>query len=170
MLTLDLDIFNKQLKNKSPKEIVNWALNLSNESILSTSFGMHSAALIHLIHQENKEIDVVWCDTGFNNEETYIFADNMIRRFDLNIRIYSPVKTTAYNKYLYGNPTLENPNFQELANAIKLEPFNRAIKELKPRLWFTNIRKEQTEFRNSKNILSYSKEGIFKSESFLFFY
>lgn len=169
MLKIDLDKYNKQLKDKSPKEIVLWALKLSNNRMLSTSFGMHSAALIHLIHQEDKDIKVIWCDTGFNNEGTYIFADDLIKKFELNVEIYSPLKTTAFNKYLYGKPTIENPNFHKLANAIKLEPFKRAIKEVQPKLWFTNIRKEQTEYRNSKNILSYSKEGILKVSPFYFF-
>ena len=36
----------------------------------------------------------------------------------------------------------------------------------KPDLWFTNLRKGQTEFRNSIDILSYSKDGILKLSPF----
>ncbi|HEX4976141.1 MAG TPA: phosphoadenosine phosphosulfate reductase family protein, partial [Pseudomonadales bacterium] len=38
---------------------------------------------------------------------------------------------------------------------VKIEPFNRAFEELKPDVWFTGIRKDETEFRQKQNIFSF---------------
>jgi len=35
-------------------------------------------------------------------------------------------------------------------------------------VWFTNIRVRQTEYRNSKDILSFSKDGILKVSPFYY--
>ena len=40
------------------------------------------------------------------------------------------------------------------------------MKEHQPDVWFTNIRKGQTAFRNSLDILSLSKDGILKVSPF----
>jgi phosphoadenosine phosphosulfate reductase len=42
------------------------------------------------------------------------------------------------------------------------------LKEHQPDLWFTNIRVRQTELRNKKDILSYSKDGILKISPFYY--
>jgi phosphoadenosine phosphosulfate reductase len=47
-----------------------------------------------------------------------------------------------------------------------LEPFSRAMKEHQPDVWFTNLRKGQTAFRNSIDIVSQSKDGILKVSPF----
>ena len=65
-------------------------------------------------------------------------------------------------------PTLEDDNFQQFSEVVKLEPFRRALKEHQPELWFTNIRVRQTELRNKKDILSLSKDGILKVSPFYY--
>ena len=49
---------------------------------------------------------------------------------------------------------------------LKLEPFKRAMKEHQPEVWFTNLRKNQTAFRNSIDVVSLSADGIIKVSPF----
>ena len=49
---------------------------------------------------------------------------------------------------------------------VKLEPFKRAMKEHKPDVWFTNLRKGQTAFRDSIDVVSVSKDGVIKVSPF----
>ena len=51
---------------------------------------------------------------------------------------------------------------------MKLEPFRRALNEHQPEIWFTNIRFGQTDYRDSKDILSYNKDGILKVSPFYY--
>ena len=58
---------------------------------------------------------------------------------------------------LYGGiPQLDEVELHEqFTRNIKIEPFNRAIRELKPELWLTGIRRNETEFRKSLDIVSW---------------
>lgn len=168
MLNINIEQLNKELKDKTPEEIIDWALPLTEKRIVSTSFGVYSAVLLNTFYKKDKDINVLWCDTGFNVPETYNHANSLIKRFNLNINVYSPLISAAFLQSLIGIPTIDNPKHDDFSEIVKLEPFRRALKKHNPELWFTNIRVRQTELRNSKDILSYSKDGILKVSPFYY--
>ena len=63
---------------------------------------------------------------------------------------------------------MDQPEHAEFSEIVKLEPFRRALADFKPDIWFSNIRIRQTELRSSKDILSYSKDGILKISPFYY--
>lgn len=166
MKTLNLKYLNKKLRNKTPEEIVDWALTLSEKRIATTSFGTYSAAILYLMSSKDKAINVIWCDTGYNTTETYGFAHNLIHSLELNINVYKPLKTYKPIDSILGLPGIDDPKFNEFKDIVKLEPCRRALREHEPEIWFTNIRSGQTKFRDSIDILSYSKDGILKVSPF----
>lgn len=166
MLNVKIDQLNTELRHKTPEEIVDWALALTDKRIVTTSFGIYSAVLLSTFHKQDKGINVVWCDTGFNTPETYKHADYLIKKFNLNINIYSPLNNRKYINSFLSAPTVDTPEHNKFSEIVKLEPFRRALSEHKPKLWFTNIRVRQTRHRDSKDILSYSKDGILKVSPF----
>lgn len=168
MIDIDIDVWNKKLKDKSPIEIAEWALELSENRIVTTSFGIYSSVLLSTMSQLDNDIRVVWCDTLYNQPSTYEHAANLIDEYDLNIRKYKSLQTKAEIDSTIGLPNLEDDNHDEFSEVVKLEPFRRALKEENPDIWFTNIRIRQTEFRDKKDILSYSKEGILKVSPFYY--
>lgn len=168
MIDIDIDIWNKKLKDKRPIEIAEWALKLSENRIVTTSFGIYSSVLLSTMSQLDNDIRVVWCDTLYNQPSTYEHAANLIDEYDLNIRKYKSLQTKAEIDSTIGLPNLEDDNHDEFSEVVKLEPFRRALKEENPDIWFTNIRIRQTEFRDKKDILSYSKEGILKVSPFYY--
>lgn len=168
MKNLNIEELNETLKHKTPDQIIEWALTLSDNRIVTTSFGIYSAVLLSTFARKDKDINVVWCDTLFNNEETYDHANNLINRFQLNIQKYQPLIEKDEVVAKVGIPELDTPEHEEFTEIVKIEPFKRAIKEQDPEIWFTNIRVRQTEYRNSKNILSYSKDGILKVSPFYY--
>lgn len=168
MKNLNIEELNETLKHKTPDQIIEWALTLSDNRIVTTSFGIYSAVLLSTFARKDKDINVVWCDTLFNNDETYQHADDLINRFQLNIQKYQPLIEKDEVVAKVGIPELDTPEHEEFTEIVKIEPFKRAIKEQDPEIWFTNIRVRQTEYRNSKNILSYSKDGILKVSPFYY--
>ncbi len=168
MIQLNIEKLNKELKYKTPEEIIDWALTLTKRRIVTTSFGVYSAVLLSTFYKKDKDINVLWCDTGFNVPETYSHANSLIKRFNLNINVYSPLISAAYLQSLIGIPTIDHPKHDDFSEIVKLEPFRRALKKHNPELWFTNIRVRQTELRNFKDILSYSKDGILKVSPFYY--
>ncbi len=162
----ELEILNREFKNKGPVEIVKWVIKNTQRPIVTTNFGPFSASILHAIQQIKNDIQVIWCDTGYNTATTYRFAHKLIESLQLNIEIFVPKNTTAYRDVFLGIPDINDPLHQLFTEEVKLEPFRRAMKKYKPDVWFTNLRKGQTSFRNSLDILSINKEGILKVSPF----
>ena len=168
MLKIDIEAENKRLKELSPKEIIEWAVGLSEKKIITTSFGVYSAVLLDSVSSIDPKINVVWCDTGFNDYTTYNHAKSLIEDLKLNMNIYAPNQTRGFVEATLGLPTVDDPKHEVFTEIVKLEPFRRALEEHKPEVWFTNIRVRQTEFRDSADILSYSNDGILKVSPFYY--
>jgi phosphoadenosine phosphosulfate reductase len=166
MKHLDLEKINLELKDKSPAEIISWALNIAKKPVVTTNFRPYEVAILHACTQVSPSLKVIWCDTGYNTQQTYIHANNLIDILNLNVDLYVPKQTSAYRDVVMGIPQIEDPNHAIFTEQVKLEPFNRAMAEHKPDVWFTNLRSGQTAFRNSIGVVSLSKDGILKVSPF----
>lgn len=162
----ELHLVNKELRDKSPQEIVKWAINQKPNSIITTNFRPYEAAILHLVSQESPNIKVVWCDTGYNTRYTYIHAKEVIDKLNLNIDLFVPKQTSAHRDVLMGIPSVDDPQHTAFTEQVKLEPFKRAMEKHKPDLWFTNLRKGQTALRDSLDILSIGGNGEWKVSPF----
>ncbi|PVW17109.1 phosphoadenosine phosphosulfate reductase domain-containing protein [Marixanthomonas spongiae] len=158
----NIQLFNQNLRYEQPSEIIDFVLQFAKNPWLTTSFGPYSAALLYAVTLEKPDIQVVWCDTGFNTNATYNHARSLIEKLQLNIEICTPKYTTAYIKNKVGEPTIDNPNHGFFSEKVKLEPFREALQKHRPDVWFTNLRKGQTTHRDSLDILSFTNEGILK--------
>ncbi|UTD16795.1 phosphoadenosine phosphosulfate reductase family protein [Tenacibaculum mesophilum] len=163
---MNLEAVNAELKNKSPKEIIVWALLQVNKAVVTTNFRPYEGAILHAVASVKNSIDVIWCDTGYNTPQTYKHAEELIEKLQLNIQLYVPKQTVAHRNITLGLPTVDDPKHAVFTEQVKLEPFKRAMEEHKPDVWFTNLRKGQTAFRDSIDIVSRSKDGILKVSPF----
>lgn len=161
-----LDHLNAQFRGIPIEEIIGWALDYARRPIITTNFGPFSASILHAVSQVKQNVPVIWCDTGYNTAATYTHAEEVMDKLDLNMRIYVPKQTRARRDVLMGVPDVEDPAHKEFTEQVKLEPFHRAIKEHEPDVWFTNIRKGQTAFRDTLDILSLSNAGVLKVSPF----
>ncbi|RKF04060.1 phosphoadenylylsulfate reductase (thioredoxin) [Tenacibaculum lutimaris] len=164
--TMNLEAVNAELKNKSPKEIIVWALLQANKAVVTTNFRPYEGVILHAVASVKNSIDVIWCDTGYNTPQTYKHAEELIEKLQLNIQLYVPKQTVAHRNITLGLPTIDDPKHAVFTEQVKLEPFKRAMNEHKPDVWFTNLRKGQTAFRNSIDIVSRSKDGVLKVSPF----
>lgn len=159
---------NQYLKNLSPKEIVEWAHSLNKRSLVTTNFRPYEGAILHACVSVIRAINVVWCDTGYNTPQTYICAERLIDDLQLNIDLFVPKQTVAHRDLILGVPAVEDEKHKEFTYQVKLEPFQRAMAKHEPELWFTNLRKGQTNLRDSLDIISLSKTGILKVSPFYY--
>lgn len=160
---------NELLKNKNPSEIIEWALEQANRPILTTNFGPYSSSLVHAVSRVKKDINVIWCDTGYNTPQTYRYAHELIQRFDLNMHIYTPKSTAGFRDIITGIPQIDTPEHKEFTEEVKLEPFRRALADHQPDVWFTNLRADQSEFRKNLDIVHINKQGILKVSPFFYY-
>lgn len=160
--------WNAQLKGIPPQEIIAWALQHGEKSVVTTNFRPYEVAILHAVADVNADIPVIWCDTGYNTPQTYKHAEELISRLGLNIKLYVPKQTVAHRDVVMGIPDIDNPLHKEFTQQVKLEPFQRAMKEHQPDVWFTNLRKGQTAHRDSLDILSMDKDGVLKVSPFYY--
>lgn len=157
---------NTHFRGIPPVEIISWAILNSKKAVVTTNFRPYEVAILNAVVEVNKDIPVIWCDTGYNTPNTYRHAEELIARLDLNIDLYVPKQTTSHRDAIMGIPSVEDPRHAEFTEQVKLEPFKRAMAAHLPDVWFTNLRKGQTAHRDSLDILSLSKDGVLKVSPF----
>lgn len=163
-MSIDLNSANAALRGASAAAIVQWALALGKPAIATTSMGRNAAVMLHLVSSVDATVPTVWVDTGYNLRDTYVVAERLIRDLTLDIRVYSPLMTSERrNAIMGGIPTVdEEERHREFTRQVKLEPFARALADLQPAVWFTGIRREETEHRKTLDIVSVDDRGILK--------
>lgn len=157
---VDLADANRQLEHATPFDIIQWASAHARNPVITTNFRPHTAVLLHLVTRVIPSIPVVWVDTGYNTPETYRFAETLTKHLRLNLHVYAPRVTSARRLAVFGGiPDLSHPEHPVFTQEVKLEPFERALRELAPDLWFTGIRAEQNAFRKSLGVVSNGANG-----------
>ena len=150
---------NAALRTQSPLDIVKWAIAQANgRAIVSTNFRPYEAVILHLVTQVQPDIPVLWVDHGYNRPATYQHAEVLRAALKLNIKAYLPKLTAAHYDAVHGGmpePTPENEErIKAFSTVMKLEPFQRGMKELAPAVWITALRKVQNPNRAGLDIVS----------------
>ncbi len=150
-----LNELNHELRDSSAETIIRWTLEHDTACLATTNFGPYEAVLLHHVSRIAPSTPVICIDHGYNTEETYLVGKELTKKLKLNMHYYTPKVTRSRRETIYnGVPSLENADAHKaFVEEVKLEPFARAFNEHKPDLWLTSLRKDQTEFRTSLNIL-----------------
>jgi phosphoadenosine phosphosulfate reductase len=160
MNAADLSRSNAELRTQSPLDIVRWAIAQSGgRAIVSTNFRPYEAVILHLVTQVQPDIPVLWVDHGYNRPATYTHAEALRSRLGLNLKPYLPRITAAHRDAIYGPiPTTEDEaGLKKFSALMKLEPFQRGMKELAPTVWITALRKVQNPNRAGLDIVSHDE-------------
>ena len=143
-------------------ERIRWAVDMFGDKlILSTSFGIQSAVMLHLSTQVNPGIPIIFVDTGYLFRETYLFAQQLTLRLNLNIKKYesliSPAEQETVEGRLWekGKSGLEKYNFTR-----KVEPMNRALQEIGALAWMAGLRREQAQARKNLPVIQQQNKTI----------
>ena len=161
---LDLVAVNQELKDVEARKLVEWSVATFGDGlIMSTSFGIQAAVMLHLVTNVVPDIPVVWVDTGYLPAETYQFAEELTRRLKLNLKVYQSSLSPARMEALYGK--LWEQNDIEALNLYdrlrKVEPMQRALAKLKATAWLAGLRHAQTRHRQGLERIV-KQEDIYK--------
>ncbi len=163
---MNIEIINREFRNKSVEDIISFGHSIGKKLVITTNFRPYEVAILHAVTSVIPDIDVIWCDTGYNTMQTYKHAEYLIDRLNLNIDLYVPKQTTAHRDAVMGIPGIDSPLHAEFTQQVKLEPFKRAMAKHQPDIWFTNLRKGQTALRDSLDTFSKGSDGIIKVSPF----
>ncbi len=160
---LDLDEINERLADADALEVIRWAAETFGERVvMSSSFGGQSALMLHLVTRVIPRIPVVFLDTGYLFPETYQFAEAMRERFDLRVEAYNPRMTAARQEALFGRLwDGDEDDLHRYHQINKIEPMQRALRELSAQAWIAGLRGDQTEFRSGLHKVEL-QDGVYK--------
>lgn len=134
---------------------VAWAYRtFGEELVLTTSFGVQSAVMLHLVTTQIPDIPVIFVDTSYLFPSTYTFAAELTERLGLNLKTYVPKQTAAQQEALYGKLWEQGLEGLERYNRInKVEPMNRAVQELGATAWLSGLRRTQSSSRQERAVV-----------------
>jgi len=144
-----LKAINQRLENLPAERRIEWALNyLPGHHVLTSSFGIQAALMLHLVTRVAPDIPVVLVDTGYLFPETYRFVDELTDRLNLNLCVYGSELSPTWQESRYGRLWEQGIEGIERYNRInKVEPLQRALRELDVGTWFAGLRRQQADSR-----------------------
>jgi phosphoadenosine phosphosulfate reductase len=143
---------NQQIADADAIRVVQWAVDTFQEGlVMSTSFGIHSAVMLHMVTQIVPDIPVIWVDTGYLPSSTYLFAEELTETLKLNLKVYQSPISPARMEALYGRLWAQNDveSLNRYDQIRKVEPMQRALRELGATAWIAGLRSSQTDHRKS---------------------
>lgn len=159
----DIESLNRLLEGMSAEERVVWTLErLPGQHLLSSSFGIQAALMLHLVTRQAPRMPIVFVDTGHLFPETYRFVDELVERLDLNLKVFRSEHSSAWLAARHGSLWEQGVEGIERYNGIyKVEPMQRALKELDAGTWYAGLRRVQSGSR-SKTPVVQLRGGRFK--------
>ena len=150
----DLDASRQALEGLQPAERLAWALDQFGEGFaLTTSFGIQSAVLLHMLSQVpgGSSVPVIWVDTGYLPPETYHYSEQLRERLKIRLVVtqspMSPARMEALQGRLWETGSLSD--LETYHRIRKVEPLEEALETLKVSCWASGVRRGQTDHRRS---------------------
>ena len=130
------------------KRIEQAAELLPAEHVLTSSFGVQAAVMLHLTNAVIPRIPVILIDTGYLFPETYRFIDELTERLDLNLKVFRSDASPAWQESRFGKLWDQGLNGIEKYNRLnKREPLEIAMSALGAETWFAGLRRDQAATR-----------------------
>ena len=122
-----------------------------DQLVASTSFGIQSSIMLHLIARHTPQVPVIFIDTGYLFPETYHYAEKLTSLLNINLKVYTPKYTAARIKALWGEVWDQGEvGESRYAQITKIDPMNQALHELNATTWISGIRRSQSQSRINK--------------------
>jgi phosphoadenosine phosphosulfate reductase len=131
----------------SAHEIIARSVELFGEGVAAvSSFGADSAVLLHLISEVDRNLPVIFLDTGKHFEETFAYRDALMADFGLtNLQVITPEEAALTRIDPTGR--LHETNVDACCDVRKVEPMARGVEPFSA--WFTGRKRFQASTRSA---------------------
>ena len=157
----DTGEINKRYEGMEPQHILEWAIldQFKGEVALSSSFGIGSAVLLHMVSTIDKGLKVIFIETGCHFKETIEYKERLTSLLGLtNVVEYAP---SARDLDLYDPDRDLHERHHDLCCAIrKVEPIKRSLEGLSA--WISGIMRSQSESRKDVQLVEKYEGSIYK--------
>jgi phosphoadenosine phosphosulfate reductase len=160
LLPYEVERLARELEEKSPQEIIAWAVETFCPAIvLSSSFQTQSVPLLHMAAQIRPSLPIFFLDTGYHFWETLMFREELAQKWNLNvIDLRRDSRWDLFVRQRVRSLPLEDPNL--CCYIHKVQPMQAAMRH--KLAWISGIRRDQTPERANAHILELQKDGLLK--------
>lgn len=147
-----MEIFDKKLQYS--RKLVQKALSKFNNPIVACSFGKDSMVVLHIVRSCTNKFKVLWNNTLVEYPDTYTFAREIIRKWNLDC-IEAKPKTTFWEivkKYGFPIHSRNSKGNKQCAarmccNELKKKPTMAALREIDCDVYFTGLTRYESRLR-----------------------
>ena len=129
-----------------PTEVLLWAFDTYGVEGVAITSSFEDVVLAHLAASVNPAADIVLLDTQYLFAETWWLAEEMQRRFGINIRVVTPLPEVRRDN-------LWQTDVEACCARRKVEPLSRALDG--KRAWVTGVRRSDGPTRANAPVVSY---------------
>ncbi|EKV19148.1 3'-phosphoadenosine-5'-phosphosulfate reductase Met16, putative [Penicillium digitatum] len=163
-----LQFLNRQLQFLEPQEILRWCITSLPHLFQTTAFGLTGLVTLDMLSKlevpRPQMVDLIFLDTLYHFDETMSLVDRVRRKYpNNNVHIYKPagVETTAEFEAKYGTKLWEADD-QLYDWVAKVEPAQRAYREMNVHAVLTGRRRSQGGKRGDLDIIEVDEAGLIK--------
>ncbi|KAL2001170.1 hypothetical protein VTN02DRAFT_2135 [Thermoascus thermophilus] len=163
-----LQFINRQLQFLEPQDILRWCITTLPHLYQTTAFGLTGLVTLDMLSKlsvpRQQMVDLIFLDTLHHFPETLALVDRVRKRYPLvNVHVYKPagVETEEEFAQKYG-PRLWETDDQLYDWAAKVEPAQRAYRELNVNAVLTGRRRSQGGKRGDLDIIEVDEAGLIK--------
>ena len=137
------------LEKARAQDRILWALEKHRGGLaLTSSFGIQSSVLLHMVSTLAPETPIVFIDTEHLHHETYHYKKELTEKLGLKLHIYRPLQSAREQEALYGRQWDENGLASDVyKERNKKEPMRRAIEDLGITSWISGQRRQHGDYR-----------------------
>ncbi len=126
---------------------------------VSSSFQTHSIPLLHIIHNINPDIPVVFLNTGYHFSETLEFRNEVVEMLGLKLIDLRP-ETPKIRQMGPDGKLLFNSDPDYCCFLNKTQPMERILLEYD--VWINGIRADQSNFRSTLQTEQHAPHGVIR--------
>jgi phosphoadenosine phosphosulfate reductase len=155
----DLKSQSLAFEDAQPEEVLRWAISHFGDKLcMSTSFQLGGMVLIDMLSKIDRNIPVLFLDTGFHFPETLAFRDQVAAHYKINLITLVPALPRDTFIRIYGDDRLYERNRNECCRINKVEPMKKALERYSAQL--ISLRRDQSADRANIQILEERLDGV----------
>lgn len=152
-------MFPDRLETATPQEILAWALDTyRTRAALTSSFGIESAALLHMATRIDADLPVIFLDTGHLFPETLAYAERLTSLLGLNLRVYR----ATHRQVMATQGRLEDAENRmgTCCDEVKVDLLSQALVGVD--CWIAGLRRDQAPTRRAIPVAQRLDDGRVK--------
>lgn len=149
----ELAMANEQLKEKSPPQILQWAVTRFHPRLtMATAFGAEGCCIIHILAAIEPGVRIFNLETGYQFPETLALRDRIKSRYGIDVELIRPELSVPEYEKKHGGPLyVIKPD--QCCFDRKTIPLRRAVVGYDA--WISAIRRDQTAHRAKADVVQW---------------